>query len=440
MISENSSTNVKFEMISEFIKDESFKNVIEYGLNPEKIYGIRVNSKHITENLNGRDFHPGTFDLLDKLIARQLTGNAARQAIQEELDSLNPKSADLLVRIMSKDFRAGFSEKIVNKACKGLIVEYPYMRCSTLKNSKINEFNYKEGIFSELKLDGLFANGNCLEELQFSTRNGSPFIMDKFKTISDELSHITDEQLHGELLVEQDGVILERKIGNGILNSVMQGGDFESNQKPIYVVWDIIPIKEAKQKNVYKVPYKERFARLEKLIENCKDVRLVEYKICYSYKEVLAHAMELIRRGEEGTVAKDPNMFWEGRTSKYQVKIKVEFDIDLEIKEILPGNIDTKYEGRPGTLSLESSDGLLKVNVVIKNEKMRDLIEENPDDWISKIVVVRANELMESTQVDGEYSLFLPRLADDMYRSDKTEADDIQRIKDIIESVINPSE
>ena len=61
---------------------------------------------------------------------------------------------------------------------------------------------------------------------------------------------------------------------------------------------------------------------------------------------------------------------------------------------------------------------------------MRDNIDSNPSEWIGKIVPIIANEIMAPDDVTKDvHSLFLPRLAEDNYRTDKFEADDLEKIK-----------
>lgn len=433
-ISSDSSTNNKQLILNEHVSDELFRSVLEYAYNPRKIFGVVPDQTWIKEE-GSSNFDEQTFGLLDNLIERKLTGNAAREALSNELNRLYKDSATLLVNIIKKDLRAGFSEKLINKAYKGLIPTYPYMRCSLLKDVKQSSFDFVRGVFSQIKMDGLFANGNILETFQFTTRAGSVFPMEHFQEIAESVSHLCGYQTHGELLVEQDGKILHRKIGNGILNSVLKGGKFEENQKPVYVVWDIIPIEEAKTKNKYKVPYYERLALLEKLFTQNQHIRVIEYKVLHSLKECILHAVELIKLGFEGSVFKNPHMIWEDGTSKQQVKVKVEFECDLEITGIREGKKETKYEGRPAVFECQSSDARLKVNCVIKNEKMRDIVESDPNDWIGRIVTLTANDIIDSEGKE-EYSLFLPRLYEDVYRTDKLVADDYQRIRDILDSIL----
>lgn len=431
-IAQTSATKVKQELVGKFIQDELFRNTVEYALNPHKVYGVIPQHDWITVNGTAQ-FDNQTFKLLDDLIARRITGHAARDAILYELARLEAPSANLLVDVIKKDLRAGFSESTVNKVYKDLIPEYSYMRCSTLNKIKPEKFNWKKGVISGVKLDGMYANGNILDDLQFVSRQGSVMPMEHFQDIANSVKHINGYQTHGELLVKQDGKILPRTTSNGILTSVMKGGKFESNQEPVYVVWDIIPIEYAKKKGKYKVPYSERLAKLEKLFANNEHVEVVEYRIVHTLQEAIAHAMELIELGFEGSVFKDPDMIWEDGTSKWQVKVKIEFESDLEIVEIANGRQGSKIEGRPGALLCKSSCGEVVVSVTVKNDKMRALIEKDPSDWIGRIVPVIANDLLLA-EGSTTHSLFLPRLSQDIYRVDKVVADDINRIRDILEA------
>lgn len=283
----------------------------------------------------------------------------------------------------------------------------------------------------------MFVNGNIMDgSFQFTSRAGSVFPMEGFKTLSDSVAHLKGYQLHGELLVKENGIIMDRKKGNGVLNSVLSGGSFADNQEPLYIVWDVIPLEEARAKNKYHVPYSDRLTLLHSLVDSNPLIQVVEYKICYSLQECMQHAKEVMLRGEEGTVIKSPDMIWEDGTSKYQIKIKVEFECELEIVEILPGKINSKIEGRAGSLKCISSDGLLEVNVTVKNEKMRDTIDADPKDWIGRIVTVRSNDVMVSDNVKNKHSLFLPRLVEDTYRIDKSDSDSYDKILQLMKESI----
>ena len=127
-------------------------------------------------------------------------------------------------------------------------------------------------------------------------------------------------------------------------------------------------------------------------------------------------------------------MIWKDGTSKGQVKLKLEEPVDLQVKSIIPGKEGTKNEGRPGSLECVSSDGKLSGDVTVKNEKMRKALEENPNSFLNRIMVVISNDVLEPGENNDLHSLFLPRFLTDTPRTDKDISDDLQRVKDIFES------
>lgn len=315
--------------------------------------------------------------------------------------------------------------------------------CSLPKHvNLIRDFPWKRGVISQLKADGSYANGsNFTDNFQLQTRPGQLYPMDSFVEIASFMEEFFPKchQSHGELVIEVDGEVLPRQIGNGILNSLQKGGTLPDNHRIIYEIWDYVPLSHIKPKGKYnEKTYIERLTELQSFFEFYQDapVRLIETKIVYSLREALEHAQKFMKKGLEGSIIKHPDLIWEDGTSKRQVKIKLDFTIDLEIVEILEGNKNTKNEGRPGSLLCMSSDKKVAVAVTVKNEKMRETIEANPSDWIGKIAAVTANNITEPND-ENVYSLFLPRFAEDEYRNDKSIADDYDKILAEYDSTID---
>lgn len=432
-IAATASKNEKEALVKKGVVDADFCRVLEYAYNPFKTYGIR--KMPIGKAHDGfRQFDAQTWQVLDDLIARKLTGQAAIDAVTAEIDQLDEESAELFRRVVRKDLRAGFSESTCNKAKKGLIPDFPYMRCCLPKDAKLADFDWKLGVISQEKADGMFANIDHEEGgiVRITSRQGSPFPIEAFSELAAEIAQriAPGVQMHGELLVMRDGKILAREIGNGVLNSVASGGAFGPNERSIYMVWDAIPLTAVVTKGKYDFPYVKRLNRIVQWLKatpgNC--IKLIETKVFHSLAEAYGHAGELMRRGKEGTVIKNPHAIWKDGTSKEQVKLKLEFNVDLKVVGIAPGTPGTKTEGRAGALICESACGGLKVNVTVKNEAMRDDVDANPENWIDGIVPVTANDIMKPSESNELHSLFLPRLAEAAIRTDKTEADDLARI------------
>lgn len=148
----------------------------------------------------------------------------------------------------------------------------------------------------------------------------------------------------------------------------------------------------------------------------------------HSLKEAYEHFKELLLKGKEGTIVKNPEGTWADGTSKNQVKLKVEFAVDVKVTGIILGEEGKNTYNRPAALSYESADGLLKGNVTVKNEDMRNRVEAEPESWLQSIITIIANDVMLPSESNEFHSLFLPRMAEDRYRTDKHEADDLPRI------------
>jgi DNA ligase-1 len=228
-VAATSSKNEKEALLKANASDYLLKRVLEYAYNPFKTYGIRKRPETLGDNV-GNTFDDGTFELLDDLISRKLTGTAAIEALRGELTALSKSSAELLWRIVNKDVRAGFSESTCNKVWKGLIPDFPYMRCSLPKDAKLDQFDWTLGVVSQEKADGMFVNLDYEADgtVRITSRQGSPFPIEAFELLETEVKArlIAGLQYHGEMLVARNGEILPREIGNGIMNSIASGGSF----------------------------------------------------------------------------------------------------------------------------------------------------------------------------------------------------------------------
>ena len=435
-IANTSSKNDKLAIIKRNIDDLTFQKVLSYSYSPFKTFGVRQMPIGKAHDGYKDGFDNKTWEILDCLADRRLTGLNATQVIAAEIDALPSKSAELFRRILRKNLRAGFSESTINKARKGLVKEFPYMRCSLPKDTDLSKWPWGRGVFVQEKADGMFANVDNEESgiVSIRSRQGTEFPMDKFEAVADEIrtTLTAGRQYHGEFLVMRDGVVLPRQEGNGIMNSVLNGGDFAPNEWPIYKIWDAVPLECVVPKGKCEVPYSERFGGIEldfagSIAVALKHIDIIPTKIVKSLAEAKEFAAKQMKEGKEGAVVKHPDAPWTDSTSKFQVKIKLEFECDLEIVAVVPGSAGTKNEGRAGSLTCKTNDDALEVDVAVKNEAMRDSVDAHPDQWIGGIMTVVANDIMFPSESNMNHSLFLPRFIEDCLR-DKSRADELPRV------------
>jgi len=399
-------------------------------------YMKKVEPKFATNKLGGTiKFTRELFDqIVDQLSTRQVTGKAAKSWIANLYNGFEHEwEKELLTLLIGRDVKAGFNVSTINTVWPGLLTDIPYMRCCLPKETNLKAFPWARGVYSQIKADGTFTNITHHEDgtVTMMTRAGSPYPLDFFTDLVAEIKAKIPRgfQVHGELLMMKDGKVLPRQVGNGQFNSIQQEGEVEDpDMIAVYDAWDMIPYSEAKVKNKYHVAYENRFKALEGYIGEYNEssiLRVIEYKIVYSLKEAFDHYLECLENGLEGTVVKNPDAIWEDTTSKNQVKLKLEFEVDLRIKGFNPGN--GKNAKTFGSIRCESEDGKLVVNVSGFPDPLRKKIWEDRDHVLEKIMCVRANGIMEPSRKKITYSMFLPRHIE--IRSDKREGDTIERIQ-----------
>ena len=437
-IASTSSKIGKEEIIRKYKDDLMFKTVLKQALDPTISYGIAaIDHERVPSGLD-KDFDNVTFAMFKLLANRTFSGNNAREQIASEINDLNVDSANLLRKILLKDLRAGFGASTVNKAIKGLIPTFPYMRCSLPKGAKINEWRWKDGVFSQEKADGMFVNINHYKggDVTITSRQGKEFPLDDFKPIVQGIQRYFSEgyQYHGELIVsrvtDENVVTLPREVGNGMLNSISQGGKLEPELVIFVYLWDSIPLSSVVTKGKHKEPYWKRFKRIDDSTCNTWEVRTIPTRKVTSFEQAMTHYRYLISQGYEGTIIKNPDGFWKDGTSKDQVKMKMEVDVDLKVVDFEKGK--GKNASTFGSIICESSDGELVVSVSGFSDSLRHDIWNNRSSYIDRIITVRANSVMKNS--GKAHSLFLPRFVE--FREDKVTADSCQSVFDQFEASI----
>lgn len=407
--------------------DADFKRMLVAAYHPQTNYGVRkFNGPQNGGTGEFTEVH--TWQLLEDLRTRKLSGTAALAAIELEMNRLSWDSGMLLRRILLKDLRAGFEISTCNKAVPKLLPVYPYMRCSLPKDAKLDTF-FDGGAIVQEKADGMYVNLDLDDQggVRLSTRQGSDIPLDAFEDFAQSVGHALNfgTQTHGEMVVVRDGVICAREDGNGVLNHVIAGGRFADNEKPLFLAWDQIPLEEVKPKGKYEVPYK---ARLASLINQLKvtpsiHISLIETVIVKNMDEAWAFYRKKLAEKKEGAVVKKMHAIWRDGTSKEQIKLKLECPVELRVVGYNPGT--GKFEGMLGSLKCVSACGNLEVDVSGRGDDMRKNFRL--EDWLDSIVVVKANAIMPPSDSNPKHSLFLPIFVEK--RTDKNEADCLERIK-----------
>lgn len=420
-------SKAKAVLLNLYLKDSDFKRIVEMMLNPFKTYGITKFFPAVAlEGFEGEDPEKDFYQTMLALQERQITGGEAQCALADlTVKGIPP---DLLLRIINKDPKAGFKTSSVNKVYPGLIPEFSYMRCSRPAQVVKTPLNYAAGVIVQLKSDGMFINLDREVECSIlTTRQGNPLPIEKFPQIEKaSMALKVATQTHGELVVYRDGVLLPREQGNGLINSIIEGGSLAANEQVFLHVWDQIPRKAAVKKGKYEVRYEDRLLDLhEQLPSSMGYIQVIEGRVCYSKEEARAYFKEVLLRGGEGTVEKDQDMFWEDGTSKGQVKNKATIECDLKIVGYREGK--GKNAATFGSVLCQSSCSELEVAVSGMSDEIRDYIHAHREELLGTVLHALYNVITQPSPSNAKHSLFLPRI--DELRKDKTEADSLEKIK-----------
>ena len=99
-------------------RQDDFFEGIRMALDPLVTFGVKiipVKENEKSQNLLWKDFR----ELANKLIQRELTGHAARDAITAAMESATKQEWNgFYRRVLIKDLRCGVSEKTINKIAK----------------------------------------------------------------------------------------------------------------------------------------------------------------------------------------------------------------------------------------------------------------------------------------------------------------------------------
>jgi ATP-dependent DNA ligase len=265
-----------------------------------------------------------------------------------------------------------------------------------------------------MRFNAIVENG----KVQYRTRNGKE--LDLFGVLDADVMKLTAEEafvLDGELLMaDADGKPMDRKTGNGLLTKFQKGTGTAALAKQVRaVVWDIIPLF-AFHKGRCSTGYRDRHIMLHP--NQVGRIQVAPIVVVNSMEEAQILYQQKLLEGEEGLVLKDPKGPWEDKRVKHQVKMKAELEADLRVTGFLGGA--GKYEGKIGSLLIESEDGSVKTAVgtgLTDEERSLDFSE-----FKNKIVAVKYNALITDKKT-GARSLFLPVFVE--IRDDKSVADNI---------------
>jgi ATP-dependent DNA ligase len=128
-------------------------------------------------------------------------------------------------------------------------------------------------------------------------------------------------------------------------------------------------------------------------------------------------------QGFEGAILKDWDTPFVDGTSKMQLKLKLEIDLEVRLVGFQPGTKGSKREGKIGSLIFENDEKTIKGRASGFSDKELDDFTLRQDELLGKIMTVQFNDLTKA-QGNNFYALSHPRFI--TFRDDKNETDTLE--------------
>jgi ATP-dependent DNA ligase len=423
-IASDPSTNAKKAIIASNVGNDLLKQAFFYAYNPRFNFWIKADS--LATKTGKANVSAETFKVLDRLVAREVTGNAAREVVTAHLNTLTQADQQLVINIMNHDLRCGASDTLASKVWPKLVPEYPVMLCDKFNEKTrkyLEKFENKCGYNVSLKEDG----GRVLITVEDDgkvvarSRNGSE--LNVFGLFDADFSAWRGMVFDGELIIKNADGTPDRKFSNGIYTKLVRNTATKDEvNKFTIVLWDVISLEQYLG-GVGEVTYADRWESLIKVAPTwSKRVKVVEGKNVKTIAECLKFYDEMRDRKQEGAIIKVLESVWEDKRSKNSVKLKAEESADLLCIGTEPGQ--GKYAGMIGNLICSTSCGKLVTGVgtgLKDDDRAKD-----PSEYVGKIIEVGYNEVISAKGRDT-MSLFLPVYK--QVRFDKSVANSLKELK-----------
>jgi DNA ligase-1 len=394
------SGNAKQALINESVHHAPFVQFCKLALDPFITYGIKKVPEISGE---GQSKMMGTdeFDLLDKLASRELTGNAAKEAIEKALKSLTPKSADLMTKIIKKDLVAGFSAKAVNKALPGTIYTFECMLAHKFEEKRITF-----PIAVEPKYDGV----RCLamvigDEVKFFSRTGKEYL--NYQHIGVELVAMLREAGITEDWVF-DGEAMAKTF-NETVGSARRTGEAALDSK--YYFFESMSLKNFEQGD--KRPHGVRRFEMNKLKDlECDYILKTPMIIAEHMEDIMDMYNKILSEGGEGVIVKPLRGLYKRKRSHDWLKIKDTNSADCVITGFFEG--EGAMKGTLGGFIVDFNGVEVRVGSGLDHHT-RENVWKSPDLTVGLLIEVQYHEVTP----DG--SLRHPRFI--KFRNDKPISD-----------------
>lgn len=426
-------SNYKIEVLKKYKANETLQRVLKMTYD-SVVYRYYLTMNHWNKNSIKFDTnHSPSMTLEDaldflesKLASREITGNSAIDEMDKVFKSLSDADRDIVIKIINRDLRINCGRTSINKVFSNLITKPVYMRCGVFSKKTSKDIKYPATI--QLKADGTYREMQIYNNtVNLFSRTGEQY----FYQFENKYSDLPEGHYMGELVIEGSE---NRAESNGMLNS-----DNPPVDKIVFYVWDYITSDEysnATKKVKNTAPYSTRFIALREIVaaKNDSQLKVIESHEVNNSQEAFAKVIYWMEQGLEGGVLKDLDGVFRDGTSKHQLKMKLEMDLEVRITGFKEGKVGTKRVDTFGAMTFATDDNKIKGSTSGFTDAQLEKINSNRDFYIGKIMTVSCNDITKGRDSE-HYALSHPRFKE--FRDDRDDTDTLERAFEIKEMAMS---
>ena len=401
--------------------DEFFEGV-KMALDPLVTFGIKKVPER-NDVLTGQGLSWNNFKTLaNQLINRELTGHAARDAIELSMGVATTEQWNgFYRRILIKDLRCGVSEKTVNKIAKKF-PQYaiPVFTCPLAHDSANHEKKMIGKKQVEVKLDGVrvitVIQGDTshgkFSRVEMFSRNGKQF--HNFGHIINEIEEVIKDNPPPYDLV-LDGEVMSANFQD--LMKQVHRKDGKQSKDAVLHLFDMCPLSEF-QKGMWDKPQSFRSQAVKAWVEQNKNV--LKHVQALDWEDADLDTPEgqdrfvelnkaAVDGGYEGVMIKDTNAPYECKRTHSWLKAKPFIEVTLKVADVEEGT--GRNEGRLGAIIVEGEDDGYNYSLNCGSgftDVQRDEYWAERDSLIGQLVEIRADARTQSQDAET-FSLRFPR-------------------------------
>jgi DNA ligase-1 len=387
LLESDNSRLFKEEVLRKNAENAELRRFLVLSFDPWKDWGVAKYEKPVAQRpvASSDNIIVKFMDLLERLNARELKGNAAREAVTLAMSEGDALAQKWMERLLWRNLRCGVSVATINKTWTGSVIPFAVSLAETLPTKGSNgEFEITQPVVYpvrvEAKLDGL----RCVAvkskgEVTLYTRSGT--VLETLPRIKSAI-----EALSGDDFV-LDGEVMGND-WNESASVVMSSKSKKDDSKMLFHAFDIISIEDWKRQKS-ETHYRARLLDLQMVLGDTAGTpfRYVKSVMANDEASLREFYSGCLEEGYEGVMLKDIGAPYQWKRSPAILKLKPVATEEGVVVGWYEANANTKRAGQFGGFVVLTPNGVTtRVGGGYTDALKSQIFSEGPDSYVGKIV------------------------------------------------------